>query len=83
MQINFENADGSNKYENKEGSEKPLKQGQDNSRCKKEPILIFYNKNKLYLIEQGTKRLSPTSDVLFTSLGRPSDGFKRTLTYII
>ena len=58
-------------------------EGRDNSRNQTEASPIFYNKNKFDLIEQGTKWLSPTPDVPFTSLGQPSDGFKRTHTYVI
>ena len=44
---------------------------------------IFYNKDKFELLEQGTKWLSPTPDVPYTKFENPSDGYKRTLTYVI
>ena len=44
---------------------------------------IFFNKNKFDLIEQGTKWLSPTPDIPFTKFPNPSDGYNRTLTYVI
>ena len=44
---------------------------------------IFYNKNKLELMEQGTKWLSPNPDKPFTEFDQPRDGCKRILTYAI
>ena len=44
---------------------------------------IFYNKNKLVLLEQGTKWLSPEPDKPFTEFDKPRDGCKRILTYAI
>ena len=50
---------------------------------KSEANPIFYNKNKFDLLEQGTKWLSPTPDIPYTEFGQPTDGCKRTLTYVI
>ena len=44
---------------------------------------IFYNKNKLDLIDQETKWLSPTPDIPYTQFPKPSDGLTRTLSYAI
>ena len=44
---------------------------------------IFYNKNKLELIEQGTKWLSPNPDVPGSQFAKPNDGHSRVLTYAI
>ena len=44
---------------------------------------IFFNKNKLILLEQGTKWLSPEPDKPFTEFEEPRDGCKRILTYAI
>ena len=44
---------------------------------------IFYNKNILELMEQGTKWLSPEPDKPNTEFGKPRDGCKRILTYAI
>ena len=44
---------------------------------------IFYNKNKLELLDQGTKWLSPEPDKPFTEFEPPRDGCKRILTYAL
>lgn len=44
---------------------------------------IFYNKNKLELLEQGTKWLSPSPDIPESKFEEPTDNLKRILTYAI
>ena len=56
--------------------------GRDNGK-KTESNPIFYNKDKLELIQQGTKWLSPEPDKPFTEFDNPRDGCKRILTYAI
>ena len=50
---------------------------------KSESNPIFYNKNKLILLDQGTKWLSPEPDKPYTEFAPPRDGCKRILTYAI
>ena len=56
--------------------------GRDNHKIS-ESNPIFYNKNTLMLIEQGTKWLSPEPDKPYTEFDPPRDGCKRILTYVI
>ncbi len=58
-------------------------EGRDNQKNQTEASPIFYNKNKFELVERGTKWLSPTPDIPYTNFDKPSDGYKRTLTYVI
>lgn len=44
---------------------------------------IYFNKNKLDLIDQGTKWLSPEPDKPYTEFAPPRDGCKRILTYLV
>ena len=58
-------------------------EGRDFNSYRTEANPIFFNKDKLELIEQGTKWLSPNPDKPNTEFDQPRDGCKRILTYAI